>query len=245
MRSAPRRARCDTCPMQTAPQSTPSATPGRVTAVCLVHTLRPEPTNPDGRTAIDKRAVAGQVEVGPLGLSGDLQQDTRHHGGLEQAVYAYADEDAGWWAAELGREIPAGLFGENLRTAGVDVTGAEIGERWRIGGADGLAGVLVQVTSPRIPCATFQRRVGEERWVKRFTDRGAPGAYLAVIEPGAVAAGDAIAVEFRPGHRVTIGDTLLRPEPAVMRRLLDADGSPGFDLTPKMREFATKAAARH
>jgi len=230
--------------MQTGPQQAPSVTPARVTAVCVVHTLRPEPTNPDGRTAIDKRAVPGPVEAGPLGLAGDRQQDTRHHGGHEQAVYAYADEDAAWWAGELGREIPAGLFGENLRTTGVDVTGAEIGERWRIGGSTGTGGVLVQVTSPRIPCATFQRRVGEEHWVKRFTDRGAPGAYLAVIEPGPLAAGDAIEVIFRPGHGVTIGDTLLRPEPAVMRRLLDADAGPGFDLTPKMREFATKAAAR-
>jgi MOSC domain-containing protein YiiM len=214
----------------------------QLTAVCVVHTLHPEPTNPGGRTAIDKRAVTGPVEVGPLGVAGDSQQDTRHHGGLEQAVYTYADEDAAWWAGELGREVAAGLFGENLRTSGLDVTGAEIGERWRIGGP---TGVLVQVTSPRIPCATFQRRIGEQHWVKRFTDHGAPGAYVAVIEPGTLAAGAQVAIESRPGHGVTIGDAFLRPEPEVMRRLLDAEATgDGFELTQKMREFAAKAAAR-
>ena len=85
-----------------------------VTAVCLVHTLLPEVTNPDRLTAIDKRAVGFAVQAGPLGLAADLVKDFRHHGGIEQAVYLYADEDAAWWAAELGREISPGLFGAGL-----------------------------------------------------------------------------------------------------------------------------------
>ena len=213
---------------------------GRVTAVCVVHTYHPEPTNPGGMTAIDKRPLVGRVEVGPLGVSGDIQLDTEHHGGEEQAVYVYADEDAAWWAAQLGREIPPGRFGENLRLAGVDVTAAEIGERWRIGGPDGL---LLQVTMPRVPCATFQRRMDEPHWVKRFSAAGRTGAYLTVVRTGAVAAGDEVTVEFRPGHGVTIGDSFLRPEPAVMQRLLDADAAGAFELTPKMRRHAHRAVA--
>jgi MOSC domain-containing protein YiiM len=212
-----------------------------VTAVCIVHGLLPEQTNPDGLTAIDKRAVTDRVEVGPLGVTGDIQKDTLHHGGPGQAVYAFADEDAAWWEAELGRGIPAGTFGENLRTSGIDVTGAEIGERWRIGGRDG---VLVRVTAPRIPCATFQRRMREPHWVKRFTDHGTPGAYLAVVRPGAVGAGDPVTVESRPGHGVTVGDCLLRPEPAVMRRLLDAEASGTVELTSKMHDWAHREARR-
>ena len=212
-----------------------------VTAVCVVHSFHDEPTNPDGLTAIDKRPIEGRITVGLLGVAGDTQLDTRHHGGQEQAVYAYADEDAAWWAAELGRDVTPGLFGENLRTSGIDVTGAEIGERWRVGGPDG---VLLQVTSPRVPCATFQRRVGEPHWVKRFTDRGAPGAYLAVLQTGGIAAGDAVVVEFRPGHGVTLADAFLRPEPATMQRLLDAEQAGVVELTPKMREHSLKAVAR-
>src|SRR3712207_4659877 len=98
---------------------------GVVTAVAVVHTFLPNAHRPVGTTAIDKRAVDGPVRLDVDGLAGDTQCDRRHHGGTYQAVYAYADEDAAWWSRELGRPIPPGLFGENLRTSGVDVSGAE------------------------------------------------------------------------------------------------------------------------
>jgi len=212
----------------------------RLTAVCVVHELSPGPKE-SGRTAIDKRPVAGNVDVGPLGLAGDTQCDAQHHGGAEQALYVYADEDAAWWAGHLQREIPPGLFGENLRTAGLDVCGAEIGERWRIGGSgDGSGGVLVQVTAPRIPCITFGQRMAEPHWVKRFADRRLPGAYLAVLEPGTLGSGDPVTVEHRPGHGVTVADIVPRPSAEIAQRLLDADGGPGTGgsaLTAKMRRW--------
>jgi len=212
----------------------------RVSAVCVVHALRPEPTNPDGLTAIDKRAVAAAVQVGPLGLAGDRQCDTRHHGGRDQAVYAYADEDAAWWAAELDREIIPGLFGENLRTSGLDLTGAEIGEQWAVG--DG--GLVVEVTSARVPCATFQRRMQVAHWVKRFTEHGAPGAYLRVVQQGPVAAADPIVVTRRPGHGVTVGDTFLGADPARMQLLLEAERAGLVELAEDLRSWAVKRSGQ-
>lgn len=214
----------------------------RITAVAVVYELLPDPFGEVKTTAIDKRAVSGRVRVGAEGVFGDTQCDRAHHGGRDQAVYAYADEDAAWWAGELRREIPPGLFGENLRTAGVDVTGAEVGERWRIGAGEGA--LVVEVIAPRVPCRTFQHRMGEEHWVKRFTDRGAPGAYLRVVTPGAVAAGDPVTVVRRPGHGVSIGDAFLRAKPAVMARLLDADDAGVIDLGESMRAWASKVATR-
>lgn len=172
---------------------------GLVLAVCRVHELHPDNGNV-GVTAIDKRPLEGQVKVRPLGLYGDIQADRKHHGGVDQAIYAYAEEDADFWSAELGRDIPPGLFGENLRTRGIDATGAVIGERWRIG-----ADVLLEVTSPRVPCATFARRLGEPRWVKRFTDEGRIGTYLRVLSKGSIQAGDAITREHVPDHGITVG----------------------------------------
>jgi MOSC domain-containing protein YiiM len=137
-----------------------------------------------------------------VGLRGDEIRDTRHHGGRDKAVYAYAREDLDWWAAELGRDLSDGTFGENLTTTGVDVTGAVIGEHWQLGD-DGL---VLEVTYPRIPCKTFQGFMGERRWVRRFYAHGAPGAYLRVVIPGTVGAGDAIRVVHRPDHGVTIGE---------------------------------------
>ncbi|WP_156759857.1 MOSC domain-containing protein [Microbacterium karelineae] len=159
-----------------------------VLAVCVVHQLIADPGSV-GTTAIDKRPVSGRVRVGPLGVYGDVQADRKNHGGEDKAVYVYAQEDAEWWAAELGREIPFGtLFGENLRTEGIDVSGARIGERWRIGDVE------LEATMPRSPCMTFARRMGLERdgWVKRFADERRLGTYFRVIRKGALAAGDAI-----------------------------------------------------
>jgi MOSC domain-containing protein YiiM len=170
-----------------------------VTAVCRVEQLLRD-SGTIGITAIDKRPVDGPVRVRPLGLHADVQADRKHHGGEDQAVYVYADEDAAYFAAQLGRPIPPGLFGENLRTTGTDVTGLVIGERLRIGET-----LELEVTIPRIPCGTFARRMKVDKWVKRFAEEGRPGAYLRVRKSGPVAAGDAVTVLKRPEHGVTIG----------------------------------------
>lgn len=167
-------------------------------SVNVVHAVIAVPGVP--RTAIDKRAQDGRLAVGALGVAGDEQCDKPGHGGVDQAVYAYADEDRGWWAAELGRDIAPGAFGENLTTRGVDVTNAVIGEIWRVGSA------TLQVTTPRIPCKTFAGFWQVKDLVRRFTEHGAPGAYLRVVDPGDVGAGDPVEVADRPSHGLTIHD---------------------------------------
>ncbi|MEW2070138.1 MOSC domain-containing protein [Streptomyces sp. NPDC007346] len=167
----------------------------------------PSAGGPGGLTGIDKRPFEGPVRVsdpgakgtGGSGLAGDAVCDLRHHGGSDQAVYAFAREELDAWERELdGRKLANGAFGENLTTLGVDVSGALIGERWRVG-----AGLLLEVTSGRIPCQTFADHIGEERWVRRFTREAATGAYLRVIEPGTIRAGDPVAIVHRPDHEVT------------------------------------------
>ncbi|MDT0610213.1 MOSC domain-containing protein [Streptomyces lancefieldiae] len=167
----------------------------------------PYTDHPEGITGIDKQPADGPVRVaapgpkgvGASGLAGDTVCDTRHHGGDDQAVYAVAREDLDDWERVLGRPLPNGSFGENLTTTGLDVSGARIGERWRVGGE-----LVLEVTAGRIPCRTFQGHLGEKQWVKRFTEKGAPGAYLRVVEPGEVRAGDPVRIVHRPDHEVTV-----------------------------------------
>ncbi|WP_206691063.1 MOSC domain-containing protein [Quadrisphaera sp. INWT6] len=154
---------------------------GTLLAVCRVHQLLPDP-GVFGVTAIDKRPVGGPVRVRPFGVWGDVQADRADHGGRDKALYAYAQEAADRWAAELEREVPPGTFGENLRTSGVDVDGAEVGERWSVG-ADPATALVVEVTMPRTPCATFARRMREERWVRRFARSGRPAPTCAWCGP--------------------------------------------------------------
>jgi MOSC domain-containing protein YiiM len=150
------------------------------------------------RTAIDKRPVDGPVHVHEYGVGPDEIADLQHHGGPIQAVYAYAREDLATWEREIGRGLRAGEFGENLTTQGVDLNLVRAGERWRVGGA------LLEVSGVRIPCSVFQGFLGEQRWVKRFMAAGRPGAYLRVVEPGPVRAGDPIEVVETRDHDITI-----------------------------------------
>ncbi|HEY7362170.1 MAG TPA: MOSC domain-containing protein [Streptosporangiaceae bacterium] len=172
------------------------------------------------RTAIDKRPVPGPVAVGRLGLAGDEQVDKPDHGGYEQALYAYAREDLDWWVERLGRELPSGTFGENITTSGLEVTGALIGEVWRLGSA------VVQVTSSRIPCAVFAGWMAERQWVKRFAGAGRTGAYLRVLEEGQVSAGDPVEVLARPAQAVTIAGSARAyyGDAELMRALLRVEG---------------------
>ncbi|MDQ0868454.1 MOSC domain-containing protein YiiM [Arthrobacter sp. V1I9] len=205
-----------------------------VLAVCRVHQLVPDASSV-GVTAIDKRAVEGPVKVHKLGLQGDIQANRVHHGGPDQALYAYSQVDADFWAGELERELPPGIFGENLRVGGLDATKAVIGERWKIG-----LDVEVEVTSPRTPCATFQRRMGEPRFVKRFTAEGRVGAYLRVIRVGAIRPGDLIHRLYVPRHGVTVGKWFSEPDRESMEALLGAEADGGIRL--QQPEFRQKFA---
>jgi MOSC domain-containing protein YiiM len=202
----------------------------------------------EGVTGVDKRPVTGPVRVtapgpkgiGASGLAGDAVCDLRHHGGTDQAVYAMAREDLDDWERELGRPLANGVFGENLTTSGLDVSGALIGERWRIG-----PDVVLEVTSGRIPCRTFQGHLGERRWVKRFTAKGAPGAYLRVIEPGEVRTGDAIEIAHRPDHEVTVSLQFraVTTERTLLPRLLAAGEALHPETLAEARRYVEKYGA--
>ncbi|MFG2409430.1 MOSC domain-containing protein [Streptomyces brevispora] len=192
---------------------------------------RPNPWKGLSSTGIDKRPVDGPVAVtapgpkgtGAVGLAGDRVYDVKHHGGADQAVYAYAREDLDDWEAELGRPLANGAFGENLTTLGLDANGALIGERWRIG-----PDVLLEVSCARIPCGTFQGWLGRDGWIKRFTRAALPGAYLRVIEPGDIRAGDPVEIVHRPDHDVTVALVFraMTVEGDLLPRLLAADALP-------------------
>jgi MOSC domain-containing protein YiiM len=161
-----------------------------------------------GHTAMDKQPTNGPVAVTRLGLEGDQVGDTKYHGGIDQAVYAFAREDLDWWANELGQEIRDGQFAENLTTRGLDVNESEVGERWRIGTA------TFEVAMVRIPCNDFKNwqslsGYDSRAWVKRFAAQARPGPYLRVIQEGEIQAGDDLEVVHQPGHGVTVS-TLFR-----------------------------------
>jgi MOSC domain-containing protein YiiM len=201
-----------------------------------VGVLEPNPAK-GASTGFAKRPVSVAVAVrapgtqkGHSGLEGDSIGDRENHGGDDQAVYAFAREDLDYWESELGRVLPDGSFGENLTVSGVDPNEALIGEQWRIGDE-----LVLQVTSPRLPCKTFAMRMGVRGWAKRFTAAGRPGAYMKVVRPGRAQAGDPVVLRHRPDHNVSVSMALfaLTTKPCLLKGLLAA----GDDLPDEMRAY--------
>jgi MOSC domain-containing protein YiiM len=210
-----------------------AAPQGVVLAVCAART--DVVLDGIGRSGIDKRPESDRVAVGVDGLVLDHSCDTKHHGGGDQAVYAYDDAEAKRWAGELGRDLPYGWFGENLRIAGMPITDAFVGERWEIGD-DGL---LLETTIPRTPCRTFAVWSGEPKWVKRFMQRADVGAYLRVLQPGSVGIGDEVRVVHTPAHGVRVRHLITGTDADSLSTLLSAP-----DIAPKVRREATRHLAR-
>jgi MOSC domain-containing protein YiiM len=221
----------------------PSSGVGRLISL-NVGRSEPNPAKDTGGTGIGKRPVDHPVTVrrpGPKrtglhsGVVGDFIGDIQHHGGDDQALYAYAVEDYAWWSAELSRDLVPGLFGENLTTEGLDLYNAVIGDRWQVGDQ-----VVLETTFGRIPCSTFQHRMGEPRWTKRFAASNRTGAYLRILQEGEVAPGARIEVIERPAHGLTIAEAfdIYMHNTQHLSRLLVADALP-----PEMRADIEKRVA--
>lgn len=211
---------------------------------------RPHPAKPTVRfTGIDKRPTTGAVEVRApgdrrhglgSGLVSDFIGNHSHHGGDLQAVYAFQREDLDRWATRLGRGLVNGCFGENLTTAGLDVNAARVGERWRVGSpTDDAESVELEVTVPRIPCATFASWLEERGWIKRFTAEGRPGTYLRVVRPGRIRAGDPVMVVYRPDHDVSV--QLVFRATTTQRQLLPQLAPARAYLEPKTLELVERS----
>jgi MOSC domain-containing protein YiiM len=210
-----------------------------VVAVCVVHEIKRD-AGILGRTAIDKRPVNGPVQVEKRGLAGDTQCDTRRHGGPDRALYAYAEADAQRWAAELQRPVQPGMFGENLTVRALEVTDAVIGEQWQVG-----TEVQVEITAPRLPCATFARHLKQLRWVRRFSDRTDVGVYLRILRLGCISAGDLIQRLHVPDHGVTAREVFTAimngpADPDRIRLLLAEDS-----LAATLRPYLERVLARN
>lgn len=183
-----------------------------------------------GRSAIEKLAVDGSVVVTKLGIEGD-EQAADFHGGLLQAIYAYAREDLDWWSGQMGIPLRNGMFGENLDFVDFDVSGSVLGERWRVGE------VLLEVMAPRMACGTFGAWMGEKGWAKRFNDARRPGAYLRVVEEGRLTTGDPIEIEWRPESLITIGEAvgaILGDADVLGRIIAMAESVPSWDRAAMM-----------
>ena len=152
------------------------------------------------KTGIFKIPTNDAVQISKLGLDGDLILSKKHHGGPDQAVYVYGDADYAWWRKELGIELGAGIFGENLTISELESATFSIGDILHLGE------VILQVTAPRIPCKTFAARMEDAQFVKKFRYAERPGLYCRVLKEGVVQVGDSVSMEKYAEDTVTLLD---------------------------------------
>lgn len=169
----------------------------KIISVNIGRARRIETAKSTDMTGIYKLPVTLPARVTALGLEDDAVCDVENHGGVDQAVYVYGGPDYAWWSQELGRELAPGTFGENLTVSDLESGLLSIGDRLH------AAEVILEVTAPRIPCATLAARMGDPQFVKRFRQAERPGVYCRVIREGALRAGET--VRYEPYTGDTIG----------------------------------------
>jgi MOSC domain-containing protein YiiM len=150
------------------------------------------------RTGIFKFPVAGSVKVTTLGLEEDVIVSKKHHGGPDQAVYVYGGGDYAWWSEALNKDIFPGTFGDNLTVSNLESAQFNVGDYIH------MNGVTLQVTAPRIPCATFAARMEDPQWVRKFRNAERPGLYCRVIQEGFVQVGDIVSIEKYTGQTISV-----------------------------------------
>jgi MOSC domain-containing protein YiiM len=170
------------------------------------------------KTGIFKHPVEHAVEVKSLGITGDRVLDSRHHGGVDQAVYLYREEDYVFWAQQLSREVTPGMFGENLTIAGLSSPGLRVGDRLK------LPNLLLEITAPRIPCSTLAARMGDPGFAKAFVKAERPGFYVRVIQTGTVQVGEAVELQESDSESVSTielyRDLMRKLDEKTLRRYL-------------------------
>ena len=152
-------------------------------------------------TGIFKEPVPHRLMVKRLNIEGDLQADLTVHGGPDKALYAYAAEHYPAWQQELdGKDLPWGMFGENLTVeGGLFEDEVFVGDRFLIGTAEAVA------VQPRLPCYKLGIRFGTQRIVKKFAQSGRFGVYFRVTKEGNVGVHDTVMKISESKHPVSIG----------------------------------------
>ena len=151
-------------------------------------------------SGISKTPIQKPVHVLSGGLEGDSVLNTKHHGGVDQAVYGYRAEDYDWWSDVLGSHVKQTLFGENLTLEGIPSPSLVIGSRLI------FDEVILEVTAPRIPCQTLNAVVGRTGFVKQFAEAARSGFYFRVIQEGYLSVGEVFTIFEEPESGISTVD---------------------------------------
>ncbi|TCI94295.1 MOSC domain-containing protein [Tenacibaculum sp. M341] len=134
-------------------------------------------------------------------VKGDTICDREHHGGVDQAVYAYSVKHYDYFK-ELHPDLDweLGMFGENLTLTDIEETEIHVGDTFELGE------VVIEATKARFPCMKLGVRFNNMKIVKQFWNTTKCGVYFKVLKTGVVKKGDEFKLLKSDTSQPTIAD---------------------------------------
>ena len=127
--------------------------------------------------------------LGKKNVSGDQQNDLKHHGGVDRAVCLFSIEII-QALKEEGHPISPGSTGENLTIEGIDWSLMTSGTTLSVGEAK------IELTRPAPPCKTIKDSFIDGQFI-RISEQKNPGFsrwYARVLKEGVVCKNDKVII---------------------------------------------------
>ena len=152
----------------------------------LIGSITSVNVNPEG--GVPKHSV-NSARLCVEGVEGDLQKDTKHHGGPDRAVCIFSSELMDELNIE-GHHFYPGAVGENLTITGIEWSELSAGIRLAIGES------VIEITKPASPCSTIEH-VFSDSYFSRISEKKNPGWsrwYARVVKEAEVFKGDIVSI---------------------------------------------------
>ena len=152
-------------------------------------------------TGIFKKPVNHSIFLGEENVKNDAVIDRKHHGGIDQAVYAYSENHYAYWK-ELYPNLAwnFGMFGENLTVSNLEETKIQVGNTYKLGQT------ILEVTKSRTPCMKLGLVFGTQKILKQFWNSTKSGIYFKVLQTGNVTVNDELILIAQSKNSPTIAE---------------------------------------
>jgi len=146
-----------------------------------------------------KKQVTNLRDVTFTGIEGDEVFDTKHHGGIDKAIFANALSNYPKWEKYLKvKKLQYGSLSENLTISNIDENEVCIGDIHQIGT------VILEVSQPREPCWKISKKHNNKSFTKYIYKSGQTGWYYRVLQEGQIQINNEIILLKRINNAITI-----------------------------------------
>lgn len=149
-------------------------------------------------TSYRKKSILKKVFVNFLGFESDNQSDKRYHGGVDQAICVFCEDEYEFLKIKYGFDLPKCSFGENITLLNISDKDICIGDIFKCGE------VIFEVSHPRVPCHKISDVTGIKDLTSIVKKECKTGFYLRVIKEGNIEKSSSFKLEERKYPKYSI-----------------------------------------